>query len=81
MRIGDRTLTGRLDAVVEAADEIIVIDHKSFPGGRAQWLDQARRYAGQLKTYSEAVRAANGSPKAVRVALHLPIGGEVLFIE
>ena len=80
-RIGNRTLTGRLDVVVETADAIVVIDHKSFPGGRAQWLDQARKYAGQLRSYGDAVRAATSQPKPVQVALHLPIGGEVLFVE
>jgi hypothetical protein len=80
-RNGDRTLSGRLDVVVEATDAIIVIDHKSFPGGRAQWIGQARKHAGQLRSYRDAVSAARPGAKPVRLALHLPIGGEVLFIE
>jgi ATP-dependent exoDNAse (exonuclease V) beta subunit len=80
-RVGGRTLAGRLDLVVEANSEIVVFDHKSFPGGRAQWFDQARKYAGQLRSYGDAVRAATLATKIVRLALHLPIGGEVLFVE
>jgi ATP-dependent exoDNAse (exonuclease V) beta subunit len=78
-RTGDHTLIGRLDLVIDAPSEMVVFDHKSFPGGRAQWFDQARKYAGQLRSYSEAVRVATAKP--VRTALHLPIGGEVLFVE
>ena len=80
-RVGGRTLAGRLDLVVEANSEIVVFDHKSFPGGRAQWFDQARKYAGQLRSYGDAVRAATSGAKPVRLALHLPIGGEILFVE
>ncbi|MGO9423248.1 3'-5' exonuclease [Roseiarcus sp.] len=80
-RIGDRTLRGRLDVVVETDSEIVLIDHKSFPGGRPQWLEQAKKHAGQMRTYREAVRAATSFAKPVRMALHLPISGEVLFIE
>lgn len=79
-RIGDRTLKGRLDAVVETPDQLIVIDHKSYPGGRAQWLEQARNYAGQLRTYRDAV-ASIAAPRPVTVALHLPVSGTVLFVE
>ena len=80
-RVDGRTLAGRLDLVVEANSEIVVFDHKSFPGGRALWFDQARKYAGQLRSYGDAVRAATSGAKPVRLALHLPIGGEILFVE
>ena len=81
LRVGERTLAGRLDLVVDAPSEIVVFNYKSFPGGRAQWFDQARKYAGQLRAYGEAVRVAEGSAKPVPLALHLPVGGEVLFVE
>lgn len=80
-RLGDQTMSGRLDLVVEATDEIVIIDHKSFPGGHAQWLEQARKYAGQLRLYRDAVRAAVSDAKTVRMALHLPIGGKVFMVE
>ncbi len=80
-RIDRRTLSGRIDAVVETEDEIVVIDHKSFPGGASQWQAQAEKYLGQLQLYGEALQAAAEAPKRVRMALHLPISGEVLIIE
>ena len=79
-RVGDRTMSGRLDLVIEAPDEIVIIDHKTFPGGRAQRLEQARKYAGQLRLYRDAIRAAVGA-KPVKTALHLPIAGEVFMVE
>lgn len=80
-RVGDRTMSGRLDVVVETPDAIIVVDHKSFPGARTQWLEQARKHAGQLRLYGEAVAASLPMPKTVKLALHLPIAGEVLMVE
>jgi ATP-dependent exoDNAse (exonuclease V) beta subunit len=80
-RMGNRTLSGRIDVFVETTDAIIVIDHKSFPGARSQWLDQARRYTGQLRFYGEAITASMPAPKRVQLALHLPISGEVLVVE
>jgi ATP-dependent exoDNAse (exonuclease V) beta subunit len=80
-RMGNRTLSGRLDLVVETSDAIIVVDHKSFPGGRPQWLEQARKHAGQLRLYGEAISATWATPKPVQLALHLPISGELLIIQ
>lgn len=80
-RIDGRTLSGRIDAVVETEDEIIVIDHKSFPGGGSQWQAQADKYFGQLQLYGDALQAAADAPKRVRMALHLPISGEMLMVE
>lgn len=80
-RIGNQTLSGRLDVVIETSNAFIVIDHKSFPGARTAWLDQARKYAGQLRFYGEALTASMVLPKAVQLAIHLPIAGEVLIVE
>jgi ATP-dependent exoDNAse (exonuclease V) beta subunit len=80
-RMGQRTLSGRIDVLLETPDVIVVIDHKSFPGARTQWLDQARRYIGQLRLYGEAITASMETPKRVLLALHLPISGEVLVVE
>jgi ATP-dependent exoDNAse (exonuclease V) beta subunit len=80
-REGNRTLSGRIDVVVEAADVIVIVDHKSFPGGRSQWIEQARKHAGQLRRYREAVAASLSTPKPVALALHQPIAGVVLMVE
>ena len=80
-RVGDRTMSGRLDVVVETSDAIVVVDHKSFPRARPQWLEQARKHGGQLRLYREAITASMSAPKPVQLALHLPIAGEVLMVE
>ncbi len=80
-RVGDRTMSGRLDVVVETSDAIIVVDHKSFPGARTQWLEQARKHGGQLRLYRKAITASMPGSKPVQLALHLPITGEVLMVE
>ncbi|WBK02213.1 UvrD-helicase domain-containing protein [Methylocystis parvus] len=79
-RIGDRTMSGRIDAVAETPDVIVVFDHKSFPGAPDKWLDQAKKHAGQLQLYREAIAASLSTPKQVILALHLPISGEVLMV-
>ena len=79
-RLGDRTLAGRIDAVIDAPSEIVVIDHKSFPGARSQWQAQADKHIGQLSLYARALRAASASPRPVRLALHLPISGEMVMV-
>jgi ATP-dependent exoDNAse (exonuclease V) beta subunit len=80
-RMGDRTLSGRIDAVVETPDVIVVFDHKSFPGRASEWPEQTKKHAGQLRLYGEAITAALPAPKLVVLALHLPISSEVLMIE
>ena len=79
-RIGDQTLSGRIDAMVETPDEIVVIDHKSFPGGKAQWQAQAEKYFGQLRLYGEAMNLATDHEKRVHLVLHLPISATVLVM-
>ena len=80
-RLGDQTLSGRIDAVIETPDEIVVIDHKSFSGTHAQWQQQAEKYHGQLQLYGDALQAASDGPKRVRKVLHLPISGELSMVE
>ena len=79
-RLGERTLSGRIDAVIETPEEIVVIDHKSFLGPRSQWQAQAEKYVGQLRLYGQALQAAADTSKRVQMTLHLPISGEMLII-
>jgi ATP-dependent helicase/nuclease subunit A len=80
-RLGNRTLSGRIDVIIETPEAMVVIDHKSFPGSRTQWLEQAKRYAAQMRLYSGTLKAATSMPKPIHLALHLPIAGEVLMVE
>jgi ATP-dependent exoDNAse (exonuclease V) beta subunit len=80
-RMGERTMSGRIDAIVETPDVIVIFDHKSFPGRASAWVQQVRKHAGQLRLYREAIAAALPAPKLIVLALHLPISGEVLVVE
>lgn len=80
-RVGERTMSGRIDAIVETPDVIVVIDHKSFPGRASAWEQQVRKHAGQLRLYRDAITATLPAPKPIVLALHLPISGEVLVVE
>jgi ATP-dependent helicase/nuclease subunit A len=80
-RMGDRTMSGRIDAVVEAPDAVVVFDHKSFPGRSSEHADQVRKHAGQLRLYRNAIETALLASKPISLALHLPISGEMLIVE
>jgi ATP-dependent helicase/nuclease subunit A len=80
-RFGHRTLSGRIDAIIETPELLVVVDHKSFPGGRAQWIGQAKKHAGQLRRYREAIAASFETRKPIKLALHQPIAGVVLMVE
>ena len=56
------TLRGIADLVLETRAGYVVIDHKSFPGGRDKAVDKAASYAGQVLAYAEAIRTATGKP-------------------
>jgi ATP-dependent exoDNAse (exonuclease V) beta subunit len=80
-QMGDRTLSGRIDAMIETTDVVVVFDHKSFPGRAGEFPEQAVKHAGQLRLYRDAIAAALPAPKPIVLALHLPISGEVLVVE
>ena len=65
-------LSGRIDLLVKVPGGWILIDHKSNPQRRAQWVELAGRYAGQLDAYSEAIEAATGEP-VVETWLFFPV--------
>ena len=58
-RVGDRTMSGRLDVVVETPDAIIVVDHKSFPRPHAvaRAGEEARRTVAPLRRGRRCVAA------------------------
>ncbi len=72
-------LSGTADLVLETADGVVVLDHKSYPGSTAEALARAATHAGQLAAYAETVAEAWGKPVLGRF-IHLPIGGIVVPI-
>jgi ATP-dependent exoDNAse (exonuclease V) beta subunit len=72
---------GWIDLLLETPEGYIIIDHKSFPGGRRDWSQKALSYSGQLAAYREAVLKATQRP-VISQWIHFSVGGglvEVVF--
>ncbi len=75
-----RLLRGEVDLFLELPDGFVLVDHKSFPGGKAERDARLVEYAGQLGWYARALEAALG--KRLRAAfIHLPIRGEIVEVD
>jgi ATP-dependent exoDNAse (exonuclease V) beta subunit len=55
---GARRVQGIIDLLLELPDGVILIDHKSYPGGRDTWQSKAAEFAPQFAAYEEALRLA-----------------------
>jgi ATP-dependent exoDNAse (exonuclease V) beta subunit len=73
-------LVGRADLVLRTAIGWVLIDHKSAPGGAAQWDSLAQSYGGQLAAYRDALQAGSGLP-VEETWLVLPVAGVALRVE
>jgi ATP-dependent helicase/nuclease subunit A len=69
-------LVGTADLVLETTDGLVLIDHKTFPGGVTEAAAKAAGFAGQLAAYSLALRRATGSD-LLAAYIHLPVLGLV----
>jgi len=77
---GGTVLRGTADLVVETEEELLVIDHKSFPGNREAAVARAAEYAGQLGAYADALSSATGK-RVGETFIHLPVSGLVVFVD
>jgi ATP-dependent helicase/nuclease subunit A len=79
-RLGDgRVVRGWIDVLLETADGWVVIDHKSSPRPRSEWVDEVRAHAGQLGVYADALRACGG--EVASCWLHFPVGGGAVRVD
>ncbi len=53
-----QTVRGYADLLVDTADGVHIIDHKSSPRPRSEWVAEALAYSGQLRAYRNALSAA-----------------------
>lgn len=67
---------GRADLVLETGDGLVLIDHKTFPGGVEQARERAASFGGQLAAYAAALEAVTGRELA-GAFIHLAVGGVV----
>jgi ATP-dependent exoDNAse (exonuclease V) beta subunit len=70
---GQRTF-GFIDLVLETENGRVIIDHKSFLGGSADWPGRAQSHSGQLAAYAGSSRG----PVTASTWIHFaPVGGLV----
>ncbi|MBV8099736.1 MAG: PD-(D/E)XK nuclease family protein [Verrucomicrobia bacterium] len=67
---------GYIDLLLETANGLVIIDHKSFMGRRADWPSKALTYSGQLAAY----RASRSDLPIDSVWIHFPVGGGMVEI-
>lgn len=78
-RLGLQRATGRIDLLLETADDFVILDHKSFPGPHDRWAERALEHAPQLALYRRLVEAATG--RAVTgTFIHMPVVGTLLEV-
>ncbi|MGK5091141.1 UvrD-helicase domain-containing protein [Deltaproteobacteria bacterium TL4] len=80
MKWENQILKGTADLLLETTDGWVVIDHKSYPGKRNHWAEEAIKYSGQLKAYAEAVNAAT-QKQVIATYLHFALGGGLVEVQ
>lgn len=66
-------MSGFIDLVLETNAGWLVIDHKSFPGGKDDVEAKALTYSGQLACYGRALEAAEHRVRSLWI--HFPVSG------
>lgn len=77
---GDQLIEGRIDFVVDWEGQLIILDHKAFPGVVDPEGDRLKSFWGQADLYARGLLAVHG-PRPVQIWLHQPIAGRVLRVE
>jgi hypothetical protein len=76
---GTRRVQGTVDLLLETPEGVVIIDHKSFPGGASQWAAKVEEFAPQLAAYAHVLRAA-GKP-VLGSFVHFTIGASVVGLK
>jgi ATP-dependent exoDNAse (exonuclease V) beta subunit len=78
-RTGNRRVSGTIDLLLELPEGVVLIDHKSYPGGRDTWQAKAAEFAPQFAAYAEALRLA-GKPVLEHWVSFAIAGGAVRMV-
>ena len=70
---------GQIDLALERPDGWVIVDHKSNPQPKADWLQVAARHSGQLAAYAEALEDLSGRP-VLGTLIHFSISGGVVEV-
>jgi ATP-dependent exoDNAse (exonuclease V) beta subunit len=76
-RLDNGTLvSGFIDLLLETSNQLIIIDHKAFPGNQTELKKRSEEYFGQLAAYESCLKEI--SVKPVVKILHYPVAGFVV---
>ena len=75
---GARRVRGTIDLLIETAEGVVLVDHKSFPGGKEQWVEKARGFAPQLGAYAQVLEAAG--KRVIGLYVHFSVGAGVVAV-
>ena len=70
---------GQIDLALERPDGWVIVDHKSNPQPKADWLQVATRHSGQLAAYAEALEDLSGKP-VLGTLIHFSVSGGVVEV-
>jgi ATP-dependent helicase/nuclease subunit A len=76
---GSRRVQGTIDLLLETPDGVVVIDHKSFPGGASQWAAKAAEFAPQLAAYARALTMAG--KRVIGLYVHFTLAAGVVRLQ
>lgn len=70
---------GFIDLLMETPNELIIIDHKAYPGSKEELRQKSLDFSGQLEAYKNCLKEVDSLP--VVSYLHYPVGGFVVRVE
>ena len=75
----ERPIRISVDVLVDTEEGWIIIDHKSFRGGKNEWDQKAYGDSGQLEAYRRAVTQATERP-VISQWIHFSVGGGMVEV-
>ena len=72
-------VAGIIDLLLETEEGWVILDHKSYPGPRGEWVSRALCYSGQLDLYRSAIQATGRKPGGLWI--HFVVGGGWVEVE
>ncbi|MEW6078388.1 MAG: UvrD-helicase domain-containing protein [Thermodesulfobacteriota bacterium] len=79
-RLDNGTLiSGFIDLLLETPEQLVIIDHKAFPGSQDEVNKRSAEYFGQLAAYENCLKEISAKP-VVKI-LHYPVSGWVVRVD
>ena len=72
-------VSGFMDLLLETDQGWVLIDHKSFPGRRSDWVSKAISFSGQLALYREALKHLG--KEVASLWIHFAVSGGMVEVK